>query len=126
MGKFIQQIVDAIEYGQPAAAGFIALVFWFLVLVCVILLAVMTVIGFSEFHVANALKNLLATLLTVVSIMIFGFGGLIAWPEACAMMTGSTAGGYLGARYGRTVNPSLLRWLLITFGLGLSAYYFVR
>ena len=92
----------------------------------VILLAVMTVIGFSEFHVANALKNLLATLLTVVSIMIFGFGGLIAWPEACAMMTGSTAGGYLGARYGRTANPSLLRWLLITFGLALSAYYFVR
>ena len=59
----------------------------------------MIVIGISEFHVANALKNLLATFLTVVSILIFGFGGLVAWPEACAMVAGSTAGGYLGARY---------------------------
>lgn len=92
----------------------------------VILLAVMTVIGFSEFHVANALKNLLATLLTIVSILIFGVGGLIAWPEACAMMAGSTAGGYLGAKYGRKVNQQILRWLLIIFGLTLSAYYFVR
>ena len=92
----------------------------------IILLAVMTVIGFTEFHVANALKNLLATLLTIVSILIFGIGGLVAWPEACVMMAGSSAGGYFGARYGRTVDQALLRRLLIGFGLSLSAYYFLQ
>ena len=92
----------------------------------IILLAIVQIMGFSSFHVANSLKNLLATSFTVLSIGIFGLGGLIAWPEAVVMMAGSTIGGYCGGRYARLVNERYLRGAVIVFGLILAAVYFWR
>lgn len=89
----------------------------------IILLAVMEVMGFRDFHVANSLKNLLATTLTICSIVIFGLNGVIDWTAARAMMAGSTVGGYLGGVYGRMVSQKLLRGILISFGFFLSTYY---
>lgn len=92
----------------------------------IILLAIAQIMGFASFHVANAIKNLLATSFTVLSIAVFGVGGLIAWPEAVLMMLGSTIGGYLGGRYARLVNEKYLRAGVIAFGLVLSCVYFLR
>ena len=82
--------------------------------------------GFSSFQIANSLKNLLATSFTILSIAIFGIGGLIAWPHALVMMAGSTIGGYLGGRYARLVNDRYLKALVLIFGLILAAVYFWR
>lgn len=92
----------------------------------IILLAIAQIMGFSSFHTANGIKNLLATSFTILSIVIFGIGGLIAWNEAIAMMVGSTFGGYLGGRYSKLVNEKILRLVVIVFGLVLSALYFYR
>ncbi len=92
----------------------------------ILLLAIAQIMGYASFHVANAIKNLLATSFTVLSIVVFGFGGLIAWPEAGLVMLGSTAGGYLGGRYARLVNEKYLRGGVIAFGLVLSCVYFAR
>ena len=92
----------------------------------IILLAIAQILGFSDFHMANGIKNLLATSFTVLSIAIFGVGGLIAWPEAVTMMAGSSLGGYLGGRYAKRVNDRVLRALVILFGLVLSTVYFAR
>ncbi len=92
----------------------------------IILLGIAQILGYTQFHIANALKNLLATTFTIVSIAIFGFSGLIAWPEAAVMMIGSTLGGYLGGRYARLVNEKLLKGIVIGFGLALSVVYVWR
>lgn len=92
----------------------------------IILLAIAQIMGFSDFHVANSIKNLLATSFTILSILVFGIGGLIAWPEALTMMAGSTVGGYLGGRFAKRVNQKALRVLVIAFGILLSIVYFVR
>lgn len=92
----------------------------------VVLLAIAQILGYSDFHQANSIKNLLAASFTALSILIFGAGGLIAWPEAATMMVGSSLGGYFGGRYARRVNQNILRALVIIFGLILSAVYFVR
>lgn len=92
----------------------------------IILLAIVQIMGFTSFHMANSLKNLLATSFTMLSIVVFGVGGIIAWPEALTMMTGSALGGYFGARYGRLVNEYYLRKGIIAFGLILSGYYFYK
>ena len=92
----------------------------------IILLAIVQIMGYSPFHVANSLKNLLATFFTVVSICIFGLGGVIAWPHALVMMVGSTLGGYLGGRYSRFIREDILRAAVIIFGFVLAAVYFVR
>jgi len=82
--------------------------------------------GYSRFHVANSLKNLLATFFTIVSICIFGIGGIIAWPQALVMMIGSTLGGYLGGRYSRYIREDWLRAGVIVFGILLAVVYFIR
>ncbi len=92
----------------------------------IILLAIAQILGFSDFHIANSLKNLLATSFTILSILVFGVGGLIAWPEAALMMCGSAVGGYLGGRYAKHINDQYLRALVILFGLTLAAVYFVK
>jgi uncharacterized protein len=92
----------------------------------IILLAIAQIMGFTTFHIANSIKNLLATSFTILSIIIFGIGGLIAWPEAVTMMAGSTLGGYFGGRYAKRVNERYLRFLVIAFGLVLSSVYFWR
>ena len=92
----------------------------------IILLAIAQLMGFTNFHVANSIKNLLATTFTVLSIVVFGIGGLIAWPQAVAMMVGSTIGGYVGGRLARRVNTRYLRGVVIAFGLVLSLVYFFR
>ncbi len=92
----------------------------------IILLAIVQIMGFASFHVANSLKNLLATSFTLLSIVVFGVGGIIAWPEALTMMIGSTVGGYFGARYGRLINEHYLRTGIIAFGFILSGYYFYK
>jgi uncharacterized membrane protein YfcA len=91
-----------------------------------ILLAIAQLMGFSNFHVANSIKNLLATSFTILSVLVFGIGGLIAWPQAIAMMVGSTIGGYAGGRFAKRVNTRFLRGGVIGFGLVLSVIYFIR
>lgn len=92
----------------------------------IILLAIAQILGFGEFHIANSIKNLLATSFVILSVMVFGLGGLIAWPQAMVMMLGSTLGGYAGGRLAKRVNPDHLRRLVIVFGLVLSAVYLIR
>lgn len=89
----------------------------------IILLAVAQILGYSSFPIANAIKNVLATSFSILSILVFGLGGLIAWPHAFAMMAGSTVGGYLGGRLAQYANPRLLRGAVIVFGLVLSGVY---
>lgn len=92
----------------------------------IILLAVAQLLGFSDFNVANSIKNFLATSFTIVSIAVFGLGGIIAWPQAVVMMVGSTVGGYAGGRVAKRVNPDYLRFSVIMFALVLASVYFFR
>lgn len=91
-----------------------------------ILLAIAQIMGFSNFHVANSIKNLLATSFTILSILVFGIGGLIAWPQAFATMIGSTVGGYIGGRVAKHISTRHLRSIVILLGAFLSLVYFYR
>lgn len=90
----------------------------------IILLAVAQLLGYSGFHQANAIKNLLATSFTVISISVFGLGGLIDWTAGLIMIIGSTLGGYSGGRLAKKVNQDVLRVAVTLFGLVLAATYF--
>lgn len=92
----------------------------------VILLAIAQFMGFSGFHMANSIKNLLAVSFTLLSVLVFGIGGLIAWPEASTMMAGSLLGGYAGGRLAKRVHTRYLHGAVIVFGFVLSGVYFAR
>jgi uncharacterized membrane protein YfcA len=89
----------------------------------IILLATVTIMGYSDFIVANSLKNLLATSFTIVSIIVFGLNGIIAVEVAIVMMIASTFGGYLGGVLSKKINAVYMKRFVICFGLFLGFYY---
>jgi uncharacterized membrane protein YfcA len=92
----------------------------------IIMLSLLRIMGYRDFHQANAIKNLMITLMSLISVSIFILGGLIAWPEALTMMLGSAIGGYQMVKYANRVPQKWLRYFIITLGLGFSSYYFLK
>jgi len=92
----------------------------------ILMLSALALMGAGDVLRMNALKNLLASVINTVSVMIFLFRGEIHWPYAGAMAGASIAGGLLGSMVGRHLNRTVLRWLIITVGFSLSAFYLHR
>lgn len=69
----------------------------------------------------NALKNVLATLVNAVSAVVFVIAADIAWLPVLMIAAGSTAGGQLGARYGRRLPQGALRAVIVVVGLAAVA-----
>ncbi|SHI86347.1 hypothetical protein SAMN05444000_103237 [Shimia gijangensis] len=88
-----------------------------------IMLAALILIGFDDLHEANTLKNLVVFSVSLVAVVVFGFGGSVSWHFALVMMVSSSIGGYLGGRLALTVPQSALRVAIICFGLFLTSYY---
>ena len=91
----------------------------------IIMFSVLKIVGYSDFHNANALKNVIITLVSLVSIGIFASGSLISWPESLAMMAGSALGGYQCAKFAKRIPQLYLHYFVIIFGAVSTLYYFV-
>ena len=80
----------------------------------------------GDYHKLNALKNMLSIVIAAVAILVFVSGGVVAWPQAAAMVPGVALGGYGGVWLARRVPQPILRGFVIAVGLLLALYYFVR
>lgn len=80
--------------------------------------------GIADVRKSVALKNLVLTVMTTVSVAVFVAAGAVAWRETLAMMAGALPGGYWGARLAQRLDPVKLRWSIIAIGLALTGYYF--
>lgn len=90
----------------------------------IVLLAVMTMLGVAPLNAANAAKNLVSVLLTVIAVVVYIAGGAVAWPQALLMMVAATLGGWIGARTIRRVPAKVVRWAVIAIGLVLAVLFF--
>ena len=70
----------------------------------------------QDLHRTNALKNVLAGLANAVSGAIFVFAAHVAWAPAAIIAGSSIVGGQIGARYGRRLDPTVLRVLIVVVG----------
>lgn len=90
----------------------------------ILLLAAFGLLGQSNLHAANGLKNLISALLTAIASLLYIAGGLVYWPQALWMMLAATLGGYVGARLSRHVPVRYLRWGIVAVGMAMSAAFF--
>lgn len=74
----------------------------------------------------KVMKNLLATLVSAATVVIFSARGIVRWPEALVMLTGAVCGGYLGGHLIRVLPTSLIRRIIILAGLGMTVIYAVK
>ena len=65
----------------------------------------------------NALKNVLAGLVNLTAGIVFVFAADVDWGVAGLIAAGSIVGGAVGARYGRRLDPVVLRALIVVVGL---------
>ncbi|MGE3364167.1 MAG: sulfite exporter TauE/SafE family protein [Rhizobiaceae bacterium] len=91
----------------------------------VMMLATLGLSQNGDYHRLNALKNMLATVIAAVAIVVFVAGGVVAWPQAFVMIPGVALGGWSGVWVAKRVPQSAMRAVVIAVGLFLAVYYFV-
>lgn len=90
----------------------------------IMLLALLSLSRSLSLNAMNGLKNLLSGTLTIVSVVIYIGGGLIAWPQAGIMIVTATLGGYVGGRIASKVSARHLRIFVIAVGLCMTFLMF--
>ncbi|MDA7416871.1 sulfite exporter TauE/SafE family protein [Xenophilus arseniciresistens] len=92
----------------------------------ILLLALFGLLGQTQLHAMNGMKNLVSAVLTAIAVLIYAAGGLVLWPQALLMMVAATAGGYAGARVARRIPAPWLRAGIVATGLVMAAVFFWR
>lgn len=92
----------------------------------IMLMGGLLMLGVHDIHTNNALKNLLGAVVTAVSVVVLTLSGLVSWPHTVFAFFGAVLGGLLGVPVARLVPDIWLRRLVITVGMFLSIYYFIR
>jgi uncharacterized membrane protein YfcA len=92
----------------------------------VLMLSSLGLMGIGDIYRMNGVKTVLAACINGVSVIVFVWEGKVEWRYALPMALTAIVGGYFGARVGRLLPRSLVRWLVILVGFGLAAYYFAK
>jgi uncharacterized protein len=92
----------------------------------ILMLAAYGILGFSNIHQANAIKNLNAMFINGIAAALFIAKGLIDWRSALLMAAGAIVGGYAGAGTARRLGQKNVRRLVILIGLAIAAAMFVK
>ncbi len=93
----------------------------------IMLLAAFGLMGMTNLHGMNGLKNIISALLSMVSVVAYSVAGLIAWDAALVLALAQFSGGYLGARAAlRITDPTKLRWAITGIGIIMTAIFFMR
>ncbi len=86
----------------------------------ILMLTLLSVLGFRDIHQANGIKNFLAICLNTIAVVLFSISGMVRWWEALIMAAGSIAGGYFGARMAQRLGKGFVRRAVVCIGLTIT------
>lgn len=92
----------------------------------IMLLATLTLSGIEDVHELNGVKNLLATGITTVALILLVASGVIAWIPALVTLVGAVFGGVLGGRLARRIPQRGLEGAVIGLGSLLTVVYGIK
>jgi len=92
----------------------------------VIILAVLGISLHDSLTKLNAVKQVLALSANIAAAVYFLFSGQVVWLAAGIMAVSALLGGAAGGRLAGRINPAILRWIIVSIGLAVSIYYFVK
>jgi uncharacterized membrane protein YfcA len=92
----------------------------------ILMLAALGILGYTDIHQMNGLKNLLALFINGVAAVYFIVMGMVQWPWAIIMALGAIAGGYGGAGVARRIGPKGVRRIVIIIGFSIALSLLVR
>jgi uncharacterized membrane protein YfcA len=83
----------------------------------ILMLAALGLLGLSDIHRANGIKNFLGICINSAAIIGFALSKLVYWPIALLMAAAAIAGGYFGASAARRMGRLFVRRTVIVIGL---------
>ena len=86
----------------------------------ILMLAALGLMGLTDIHQMNGLKNFFAVCINIVASAYFIASGRVEWPYALVMIVGAIAGGYGGAGLARKLGRRFVRRAVIVIGLGMA------
>ena len=107
-GSVVFQFIVAI-YGGYFGAG-----------MGILMLASLALMGLTDIHQMNGLKNFFAVCINVVASAYFIAAGRVEWPYALIMVVGAIVGGYGGAGLARKLGRRFVRGAVIVIGFGMA------
>jgi uncharacterized membrane protein YfcA len=122
---------------EKPTAGWVTFVFVFQFLVGIyggyfgagmgiLMLAALGLIGLTDMHEMNGLKNLLAICINGIAVIYFAASRAILWTDGGIMAVASTAGGYLGARMAKRLGRTFVRRAVVVIGLTMAIALFFK
>ncbi|HLF78748.1 MAG TPA: sulfite exporter TauE/SafE family protein [Dehalococcoidia bacterium] len=92
----------------------------------IVVLAILGVLLPDDIQRSNALKGIIALIVTTLAAVYFAAFADVAWSAAGVMALASFAGGYTGAGIARRMKPRTLRTGVIIYGVIVAVVLFVR
>jgi uncharacterized membrane protein YfcA len=91
-----------------------------------IMLAAFGLMGLTNIHQMNGLKNFFAVTFNLVAIGAFIWKGLVDWPIAATMAVGSVAGGIVASRLAQRVPQKFVRGAVSVIGFVATLWLFLQ
>jgi uncharacterized protein len=90
-----------------------------------ITLGMLAALGMRDILAMGAIRTLLAATINVAAVVTFIWADAVLWPQCLVMTAGALTGGWFGAHYAQKADPRKMRYLVIGFGVVMSAYFFL-
>jgi uncharacterized membrane protein YfcA len=92
----------------------------------ILMLAALGLLGLTDIHQMNGLKNFLALLINGVAAVYFAVCGAVLWTEGLMMAVAAIGGGLTGAALARRVGRTAVRRVVVGIGVAMAISLFVR
>jgi uncharacterized membrane protein YfcA len=90
----------------------------------IVLMTIVTLSGVEDLQEANAIKNAVAAIVSLIAVIILALKGLILWRYGILMVIGAILGGYLGGRLAKRLSKQALRYFVLAAASFFTAVYF--
>lgn len=113
---------------EKPTAGWVTFVFAFQLLVGlyggyfgagigILMLAALGLMGLTDLHQMNGLKNLLAICINGIAAIYFAISGAVIWSDAILMAVAAILGGFTGAKLAHRLGRKFVRGAVVVIGL---------
>jgi uncharacterized membrane protein YfcA len=92
----------------------------------IVMLAALGLLGLTDIHHMNGLKNAFAVCINAVAAVYFAARGDVAWIDALLMAAGAIVGGYAGAGLARRVGRGTVRRAVVVIGVAMTVSLLLR
>ena len=92
----------------------------------IILLAALGLMGQTNLHGMNGLKNIVSALLTAVAVIVYAIGGTIDWEQVLLVAVMAIIGGYVGAAVAYKIPQNIMKGFIVLVGVLMAITFFMK